>query len=286
MNSHITEFLNEVKRTRSNSTCLQYSSRLAMFNLWLPNKPVWTRKLITDYLYNLQDMKVAQSSIVQMQSTLSAFYSFLVSDGILEANPLKGSKKIAQKANSAPKLVFTENEYVCLKDQAKGHWWGAAIQIAWHTGLRLADIALLKWEEVSMADHAIRLNPQKTERHGKSVEIPMSPRFFEWIQHWFAPQPNTGPFKYVLPEMAAHYLADGNKSLSSQFGRMLKKCGIVGKSFHSFRHTYVTRMLAAGMSVAMLSTITGQSIQVISRHYNHISLDDKKKFLENLEKTA
>jgi integrase len=67
------------------------------------------------------------------------------------------------------------------------------------------------------------------------------------------------------------------------FTRIQKKLGWDEVSCYSYRHTFATEMLKAGMDVDTLAHLMGNSPVVIRQHYSHL-LADKKGLREKLER--
>jgi integrase len=98
---------------------------------------------------------------------------------------------------------------------------------------------------------------------------------------------NAGFLDYVAKiESAGHsmlfpHLISGkngySKNASRRFGQYLTKLGIKakGKSFHSFRATFITRMSAKGAHPAMLMALVG--------HYNQANVDLSSPHFDNYQ---
>lgn len=123
--------------------------------------------------------------------------------------------------------------------EAANHDWKGAILIAAQTGLRLTNIAELKWSEVDLEKRQFVLTPVKQKR-GKSVviTIPMSRAVIEFFRG--TEEKKSGP---VFPRLSERQTS----TLSTTFSNLMKKAevpketqlpgGKVGKrSFHSLRH--------------------------------------------------
>jgi integrase len=160
-------------------------------------------------------------------------------------------------------------EYAAIEHLSDGYWRYGVI-CAWHTGLRLSDVALMKTNRLNLDKRVIDMTPLKTRRFNKRVLIPIADPLLKQLRMMDL----TG--EYVAPPMAVHYQFDQHKTLSMQFIRLARKAGVIGKSFHCFRHTFVTRLLEGGASAELISTITGQTVdQVMS--YAHPSIDSKRE---------
>jgi len=106
------------------------------------------------------------------------------------------------------------------------------------------------------------------------------------------------PNAYIFPRSAS---AKRTGTLSNQFRDILVDAGLVeprgheatGKgrsqareaseiSFHSLRHSAVTMLKAAGVSDFMAREIVGHESAAVSRHYTHLTTDDKRAAMQRL----
>jgi len=73
------------------------------------------------------------------------------------------------------------------------------------------------------------------------------------------------------------FLADDGRpwkysDLRKRFERLRAKCGITKKCvLYSFRHTWITEAMIANVDVGSVAEMAGTSIQMIDRHYGHLS---------------
>ena len=75
------------------------------------------------------------------------------------------------------------------------------------------------------------------------------------------------------------------RSYQNHYRRILKKCGVKYRNFHSLRHTFSVRALELGFDIKTLSEILGHSDATITmQRYAH-SLDEHKRIsMEKLSK--
>lgn len=284
--NYITEYLSDLKVTASPQTYQSYEGRLNRFFEFSrqegKKQEWWTKPFIRRFLNHLVEQKLEPSTIRTYQDTISALLSWMTHRDILDKNPMHGSR-VVKVVKKSKRVGFTEDEYRNIKTAAavirlREHWfWRDAIVIAWNTGLRLADVAQLEWTEINLVTKAVKLEPQKTGRYGTIVEIPMADELFTMLA---ARVVEPAHEKWVLPDMARQY-QECPELLSVQFGRLCKKAHVEGKSFHCFRHAFITRMLSHGIPAPIVSSMTGQTLKIIMGYF-HPSLEDKRKHMEGV----
>lgn len=279
MNARIQEYLNEIRRTRAAKTVQNYEEMLHRYSNYLRGRSDFSRSLAVSFLLSLQEKQFGEASVSLHQATLKSFFSWMVANGYLERNPFEQNPIPAYVSpKRSDSFVFTPGEYekikaACLKIQNPDHlFWHDAVVCAWNTGLRMQDIAYLDRGQVQLLDRKITIRPNKTTRFAKVIQIPILPELYTVLE-----KSTLSPL--FFPEMAKSYTRHGNKALSVYFGRLLKSLGIVGKSFHGFRHTVASRLLVKGVPPAIVCATTGQSLQTVQR-YMHVPFEDKRNAIE------
>jgi integrase len=68
-----------------------------------------------------------------------------------------------------------------------------------------------------------------------------------------------------------------------RFMKLRKRLRMPGLTAYSYRHTWATEMLKAGMDVDTLASLMGNSPAVIRQHYSHL-LADRQGLREKLER--
>lgn len=267
----IQTFLEQTKAWAEPATLSSYGEKLARFALFAGHAELSTA-LILEYKAELFRAKLKESSIAGYFSTLSLFLKWCVDTGLLTVNPMPDRLNLVIAPSQRLPITADEfNRLVAAARKIQGYeHWPLAINIAWHTGLRLSDIALLRNVSLNSSGCAIRLIPKKTRRHARLVEIPIP----EDLMALLAVQSKGD---YVFPEMARMYKATRHKSLSAQFSYLSHKAG-VHKSVHCFRHAFISRNLTNGVSPVLISAMTGINLKQVMT-YTTISLETKRAAL-------
>jgi integrase len=142
-----------------------------------------------------------------------------------------------------------------------GHGWGLACRIALYTGLRYGDIATLDWAAVDLVKGVIHTTPNKTARHKVVVDIPIA----DPLRLALEQQPTREG--EVFSNMALYY---PEPYLPFRFAKVLKLAKVAGKyTFHSFRHTFRTRLAEAGVSAEIARKLGGWTNDTMANHYDH-----------------
>jgi len=149
------------------------------------------------------------------------------------------------------------------------------------TAMRRGDCCCLKWADVDLGEGFISV---KTSKTGHKVDIPIFPLLREELLRAKAASDNS---PYCFPEPAAMYqrnpdgisvrvktvLAGAFRQLNGVAGRLqtdrpngLRRASI--RDFHSFRVTWITLALAAGVPLELVQRVTGhRTVEVVMKHY-------------------
>lgn len=162
---------------------------------------------------------------------------------------------------------YSRVEYEELKRRAAGHWMKYAIIIAYNTGLRMSDIATLRWENIDLKRQIISLIPLKTIRMRTAVTIPFLSDG-EVMKVLLEMKELAGSSPFVCPPMAAKCSPEtGNRVLSMYVSLWMRTNGFPGKTFHTFRRTFLTNMMSSGVDSVIAMNIAGITRVDILRRY-------------------
>lgn len=226
----------------------------------------------------LKKKKLKPSTVIGQVSGAKYFLEWCVDQGELEVNPVALKKLPKIKMNKPDKHPFTWEQYHRVL-KAVSHFehkpwacvWPAAIAVGWHTGMRISDCATLAWANVSFDDRMITVWPKKKESVREQLYIPIEPDLYDLLLTRFNQRKPDA--QYVNYELYASY-SMGDSALVAQFRLICDYAGLPNHSFHSLRHGFVSRLINAGVDPIIISTMTGQTLEVI-QGYSHISTEAK-----------
>ena len=177
------------------------------------------------------------------------------------------------------------------------------------TAMRRGDSCLLKWDAVDLKNRYITV---KTAKTGETVDIPMFPMLRDVLA---AHGKSKGKSPYVFPELAALYLRNADE-VNRRLGLVFEKAGFIDaaeveerkkknlpvpdvvrgdahvsrdgglqaanvRGFHSFRVTWITMALAAGVPMELVRRVTGhKGVDVVLKNYFKPGRDDFRQVVE------
>ena len=196
-------------------------------------------------------------------------------------NPFEGIAK--KKENTISRVPFSADELRSIVAAAQGDAFIRPIIITGIcTAMRRGDCCLLKWADVDMRQRFISIKTMKT---GKPAQIPMFPMLHDELRQAL---PAEGD--YVFPAPAQMYrenpdgitlrvkavlkaagFSDDEKKKDAKQMTVKRKHGLRQASirdFHSFRTTWVTMALSAGIPLELVRKVTGhKTVEVVLEHY-------------------
>jgi len=209
--------------------------------------------------------------------------------GLITHNPAEAVEMLPVDPEPV-KEPFTVEQIKALLRAAKGDWRGA-IMIALYTGMRMKDVANLRWENVDLSNKWISFKAGKTRQR---IKIPMHDALHDFLLE--LPAPDSG--KAFLFSSLAGKSTGGKSGLSMAFSRLMERARVRGEivrerkgesgrsvstlSFHSLRHTLVSLMANAGVPVEVRQKFTGHASAEMNEHYTHHEIATLRAAVEKL----
>jgi integrase len=199
--------------------------------------------------------------------------------GYITHNPAEAVEMLPADSESV-KQPFDLPQIKALLRNAHGDWRGS-IMVALYTGMRLKDVANLRWGNVDLPNKWISFKAGKTRQR---IRIPMHESLHDFLLE--LPAPDNGK-AFLFPSLAGKSTG-GKSGLSMAFSRLMERAKVRGEivherrgesgrsvstlSFHSLRHTLVSLMANAGVPVEVRQKFTGHASAEMNQHYTHTEI--------------
>lgn len=270
----------------SDDTLERYGGKVCAFVEWMRTHypDAGEMRQVTDamarkYLAEL-GAKVSGNTYNKTLSGLKLVWKTIGRDARCGGNPWEGvRRKYQTKDNGRRALTVEELARVCgsLRGEMR-----LLFALGLYFGQRLGDCALLEWGAVDLVRGVISLVPRKTAKSsGRRVVVPIHKTLLMML----CEIPAKSRRGYVLPETARMYLRDSSnlsKKIQAEFERAgirtRKKVegykhGVAEVGFHSLRHSFVSMMGNAGVSLALVQRLVGHGSPMMTDHYFHERTD-------------
>jgi len=152
------------------------------------------------------------------------------------------------------------------------------------TGLRLADCATLRWNEIDLGAGVIRRIANKTRTRNKPPVVVGIPPILSRLLHEIPERERRG---YLLPDIGsshtrsgtrriteklqAHFIACGIQTHKEGTGKGTGKRAVVEVGFHSLRHSFVSLHASRGTPQSVVQAVVGHGSPAMTQHYTHIT---------------
>ena len=226
---------------------------------------------------------LSNTTLNRYQSVCKAVFTFLLSDlgYTLEENPFFHIKPL--KLEPVEREIFSEDELALIFANPPP-LQKALFTLGICTGLRLGDVATLRWKDVEMTVFDADGNPdffQKeihriTRKTKTLVHIPIEYELSDFLEkQWLV----SGMGEYIVPEAAELYLTH-HGVLNRKILGYLHSLGIATsksvpgrkrvqsvKDFHSLRHCFCYYAGIRGVPLPIVQSIVGHLTSAMTRHY-------------------
>ncbi len=278
-------FLTLVKKLSRNSV-EAYMSDINEFFVYLKDSDLnlnienISHEIIEQYLIHIsKDNNIIKSSQSRKISGIRSFFNYLMIYDKIEESPM--DKIDTPKINRKIPETISSDELIRIFDRAKEHtnWVGlrnlAIIDTLYSTGIRVSELVGLKNNDIFAKDGFIRV----VGKGDKERLVPINENTLQNIQNYRNSLGNISNNDTV-------FLNNRGKALTREMIFMLikklcREAGITRAiSPHSFRHTFATDLVTAGVDIRLLQEILGHESIVTTEIYTHLDTSYKRQVIE------
>jgi len=217
------------------------------------------------------------STINTELNTIKAMLNKAVAWGHLAKNPAHGIKRLKEARR---KVRFLSPEEIRGLLEASGARMRLIIAAMLYTGLRRNELIHLAWEDMDF-DKKILSVQAKEGWHPKDYEvrrIPLNDRILGLLK---AHGEGGSGGSYVFPSRQGGPLL-GN-TLSRDFRKLARSCGIKGVSIHTLRHTFASYLVMGGVDLYTVQKLLGHSSIKTTEIYAHLAPDYLRSAITKLD---
>lgn len=292
-------WLRREKNSLAAGTYNRYAGTVAAFLRCLENSgrgDVMLNEIRSDDVEEFKAARIAagikDSTVRADIKSLNVPFAQAVKTGKIISNPVAAVELPRRISQERGAFSTTEIEAL-LKEAADSEpEFATAIYLAAFAGLRLGDATSLTWEAVDTCSKTLKLTPQKTAAMGRKLEVPMHPRL---EAHLLALPMAAAPDAPLCPTLAK--LKPGGRSgLSKRFLAIMRRAGIEqqttagagegrtfnARTFHSLRHSFITRLQAAEVAPDLRMKLAGHSDERTHAGYTHTEVETLRKAIEKI----
>lgn len=261
------------------------------------------KKVAEAFMRHEEKRKVSPKTYNAELILLRGAFEHLREDAGMLANPF--GKIVSKDRETIHRKPFTPEELEAILGAAEHDpLTRPLVVVGACTAMRRGDACLLKWEAVDLKNRYIRV---KTSKTGETVEIPMFPLLYDELK-----MQRKAKSGYVFPELARVYSRNPD-GINVRLRKVFKQAGFMDdaelkalkeenpgveivhrgevhvdrkvglrslnvRGFHSFRVTWITMALAAGVPMELVRRVTGhKAAEVVVKNYFKPGREDFRK---------
>ena len=294
----------EVSRGIRPSTRKRYRPVFAHFTAFCEAKRLdsWNqinRSVLLNYGAHLEGQGYAPRTVYLELTTIKQVIKFLMEEGALP--PTQSFRLRMSKPQGSDVHCYTTEEVTAILARARSlpdmEWMYRALVGLAFTGLRIQELAGLRWSDISddcetihLTDEGYRSSKSATRRRtksGRSRSLPVLPELKELLTSMVR-----DPGAFIFTSMRGcrlddsilrnTFIRDVIKPLSRQFPSPDAVGGFSSGRLHSFRHFFCSQMANANTPIMALQQWLGHRNSAMVMHYYHLNSADAKKLMSSI----
>lgn len=291
------EWLNEVQEEVKPSTLSSYYYKLTKYifpmikNIALNELSLDTGKLL---LKKLQK-KLARSTIQVVFRILNKCLNHAKKMGKIVSNPFSELKIPKSKGAKVRALTLSEQKKIMQVASNERKGYGIPALLALHSGMRIGEIAALKWSDIDFETNLIHVS--HTYQRIKTIEMKRKTQLI-FADSKTEASVRVIPIGRTLKRLLINHRKQSKSEfvfstngrpceprlLTHHFHKICSKANISTIHFHQLRHTFATRCLEAKKDISSVSALLGHaSTQMTLDTYVDAMLEQRYQVIDEME---
>lgn len=286
------------------NTQKRYKSIFDKFDLFLETKRIvdWnqvTEKTLGDYAEHLTEREYAYKTVFGELNTIKTAFKWLCTEGHLSREPLKLKLR---KADCQRAYCYTDAEVAAMIQHCGENdeltWLQGVIIALSCTGLRISELASLKWSDVRFEDRTLTIadesgfadsgSERRSTKSSRTRHIPIHQILLDVLEA--LPRRDTRVFLgprggRLKPDTVRNILVrEVIEPLTPRFPKAFPgERSFEDGRLHSFRHYFCSTCANDGVSERIVMSWLGHSDSEMVRHYYHLSDDESRRKMDQLK---
>lgn len=217
-------------------------------------------------------------------SVLSRLLDLAMLDGLILTNPCASLPRSRRKAHDPDPVAraLSDEQVATMLDLTAFHPFGQrALAGLAFTGLRLGELAGMRWEDIDLARGLLTVRRTLSpDGHGRMESRPTksgrvrSVPLLDELLPWLAGASAAG-FEYVFTGVRGGPFDHGNLARALRWAQLRDRIATFADgrplTFHDLRHTYLTRLTRLGVSPANVQRVAGHASITTTELYTRSS---------------
>ena len=255
---------------RAGATQKAYVSDVDAFAAWMARSHIESpegvdRMHLRRYLASLGTRKLARATIARRVAALRCYFSWLVRQGRLGADPARTLR--APSGGGRLPRVLSKGEMASLlevgADSAVDRRDLAVLELLYAAGLRVSELCGLDRGDIDLRGRTVTV----LGKGGKQRRVPVHDAAADALRAWF----DDGRDQMEGPPEAAFVNQRGARLGPRDVRRILDRRAVSPTHPHALRHTYATHLLDGGADLRVVQELLGHSSLATTQVYTHVS---------------
>jgi site-specific recombinase XerD len=257
---------------RAAATRTAYLSDVTAFAGWMARSDVdgpegVDRLHLRRYLASLGTRKLARATIARKAAALRCYFSWLVRQGRLDADPARSLR--APSGGGRLPRVLSSGEVTSLLDVDGSAGTPvdrrdlAVLELLYAAGLRVSELCGLDRADIDLRGRTVTV----LGKGGKQRRVPVHDAAVAALRAWF----DDGRDDMEGPPEAAFVNRRGARLGPRDVRRILDRRSASPTHPHALRHTYATHLLDGGADLRVVQELLGHASLATTQVYTHVS---------------
>jgi len=293
MRNYIDSFIAYMKTEKmaSPSTIYGYRKEVGKFIDYITSINITDINLIStstvrQYFYHAKENRgLCQSSLSKIIAIVKSFFNYLEEEEIIDKNPtrkIRIPKKISRIPSVMSKyevdMIIRSVDFAPLRCRKNNIRDKLVLSLLYYTGIRKSELLNLNWTDINLSKSIVIIRRGKG---GKDRLIPLHRKVTELLDKYLDERLPLKNDALIIGEQ-------GRRLCSGSFVYLLKMyLGISGLkkkgySAHTFRHTFATHLIEAGVDLFKVQKLLGHASLDTTKIYINFNSSQMAKAVDRL----
>ncbi|MEE8537196.1 MAG: tyrosine-type recombinase/integrase, partial [Acidobacteriota bacterium] len=213
--------------------------------------------------------KVGPSTARKNVISIGTLFRWAVMEGIIESNPADSVRVKRPPEPASDSRAMTDDEYTRLLAVCP-NWLAALVRWACSTGMDKGMCQRLRWTDLDLERAGTRIVAGVFKlirgKTGKAIRQVLNEDAIAALNEARRASHTSG---LLFLDERSHPIEE--KALDLALGKALKASEVRGVTFRTFRHTFATRALRAGVHPRVVGQMMGHATAFITERYMHVA---------------
>lgn len=239
------------------------------------------KDIVREWMVMRMEQGLSARSVCRKLAALRSFYRYLLSRKMVETDPVhtiqgpKKSKPLPVFVREAEMNSLFDGNY--FTDDFTGARNRLILLTFYSTGMRLAELVGLNWEQVDLAQNLLKVTGKRNKQRIIPIGQEMHDALTDYHSRWTQLQVGEkDPDAVFVEEKKGHRIARSRvENIVRQYLSLVTNIG--KRSPHVLRHSFATSMLNNNADLQSVKELLGHESLATTEIYTHTTFEELKK---------